>query len=67
MMADWYAFFGQASLVLVSVIFVLSLVLMVLWQLKLLVRWGRQLDQERQAARQSMFPPTDAQMPPPWN
>jgi flagellar biogenesis protein FliO len=65
-MADWYALFGQASLVLVSVIFVLSLVLVVLWQLKLLVRWGRQLEQERQAARQNTLPPTDAVLPPPW-
>jgi hypothetical protein len=58
MMADWYAFFGQASLVLVSVIFVLALVLVVLWQVKLLVRWGKDLDRERQAAKQRVFPPT---------
>jgi hypothetical protein len=65
-MDDWYAFFGQASLLLVSVIFVLALVLVVLWQIKLLVRWGRELDHERQAAKQRIIPPTDATLPPPW-
>ena len=65
-MDEWYAFFGQASLVLVSVVFVLSLVLVMLWQLKLLVRWGRQLEQERQAVKQNSLPATDAVLPPPW-
>lgn len=43
----WFEWFGRASLVLVSVAFVLSLVMLVLWQVRMIYRLGRQLDEER--------------------
>jgi uncharacterized membrane-anchored protein len=67
-MNTWFDVFGRASLVLVSVVFLLSLMLLVLWQLKLIWRFGRQLDRERQAARRkNELPETDAYVPPSWN
>jgi CHASE3 domain sensor protein len=67
-MNTWMHVFGRASLLLVSVIFVLSLMLVVLWQLKLMWRLGRELDQQRQAARRkNELPETDAYVPPSWN
>jgi hypothetical protein len=60
--------FGRASLVLASVIFVLSLMLVVLWQIRLIWRFGRELDHQRQAARRkNELPETDAYVPPSWN
>jgi hypothetical protein len=43
----WFEIFGRASLVLVGVAFILSLVILVLWQVKLILRFGRHLDEER--------------------
>jgi uncharacterized membrane-anchored protein len=67
-MNTWFDVFGRASLVLVSVVFLLSLMLLVLWQLKLIWRSGRELDRERQAARRkNELPETDSYVPPSWN
>jgi amino acid transporter len=66
----WFEWFGRASLVLVSVAFVLSLVMLVLWQVRMIYRLGRQLDEERRMKRfNHLLPWTDAAVPPPfdWN
>lgn len=64
----WFEIFGRASLVLVSVAFVLSLVMVVLWQVKVIVRFSRELEQERRLKRYHQQPYTDSFIPPlPWN
>lgn len=64
----WFEWFGRASLVLVSVAFVLALVMLVLWQVKIIVRFRRELERERQLRRYQAQPYTDSFIPPsPWN
>lgn len=47
----WFEWFGRASLVLASVVFILSLVMLVLWQIRMIYRFGRRLDEERRMKR----------------
>jgi amino acid transporter len=64
-MVDW---FGRASLVLVSVAFMLSLVMLVLWQVRMIYRFGRQLDEERRMKRYNrLLPWSDSYVPPPFD
>jgi hypothetical protein len=64
----WFEIFGRASLVLVSVAFTLSLVMLVLWQVKLILRFGRQLDEERRMKRYNhLLPWSDSYVPPPFD
>ena len=64
----WFEWFGRASLVLVSVAFVLSLVMLVLWQVRIIYRLGRRLDEERRMKRYNhLLPWTDSIVPPPFD
>jgi amino acid transporter len=60
--------FGRASLVLVSVAFVLSLVMLVLWQVRMIYCLGRRLNEERRMKRcNRLLPWTDSIVPPPFD
>ena len=60
--------FGRASLVLVSMAFVLSLVMLVLWQVRIIYRLGRRLDEERRMKRYNhLLPWSDSYVPPPFD
>jgi hypothetical protein len=55
---------GRASLVLAGVVFMLTLVLIVLWQVRAIWRIGKQLERERELARNAArLPYTDAVVP----
>jgi amino acid transporter len=63
-----FEWLGRASLVLVSVAFVLSLVMLVLWQVRVIYRLGRRLDEERRMKRYNhLLPWTDSVVPPPFD
>jgi amino acid transporter len=63
-----FEWFGRASLVLVSVAFVLSLVMLVLWQVRIIYQLGRRLDEERRMKRHNhLLPWTDSIVPPPFD
>jgi hypothetical protein len=63
-----FEWFGRASLVLVSVAFVLSLVMLVLWQVRIIYQLGRRLDEERRMKRYNhLLPWTDSIVPPPFD
>ena len=64
----WFEWFGRASLVLVSVAFVLGLVILVLWQVRMIYRFGRRLDEERRMKRYNhLLPWSDSYVPPPFD
>ena len=64
----WFDWFGRASLVLASVAFMLSLVMLVLWQVRMIYRFGRQLDEERRMKRYNhLLPWSDSYVPPPFD
>jgi hypothetical protein len=64
----WFDLFGRASLVLVSVAFMLSLVILVLWQIRMIYRFGRKLDEERRIKRYNhLLPWSDSYVPPPFD
>jgi amino acid transporter len=63
-----FEWLGRASLVLVSLAFVLSLVMLVLWQVRVIYRLGRRLDEERRMKRYNhLLPWTDSVVPPPFD
>jgi amino acid transporter len=64
----WFDWFGRASLVLVSLAFVLSLVMLVLWQVRMIYWFGRRLDEERRMKRYNhLLPWSDSYVPPPFD
>jgi hypothetical protein len=65
---DFLEVFGRAALVLVSAAFTLSLVMLVLWQVRMIYRFGRQLDEERRMKRYNhLLPWSDLHIPPPFD
>ena len=59
---------GRASLCLAGVVFCLTLVLVVLWQVRAIWRMGKYFESEREVARKAMrLPSTDAYVPPPFD